>query len=42
MLIDFFLCIGKKIDPLTPMSDQDRISLDNINTMLSRKVTRNT
>ena len=27
-------------NPLTPMSDQDRISLHNINTISSRKVTR--
>lgn len=29
-------------NPSTPMIDLDRISLYNINTMLSRKVTRNT
>ena len=40
--LTFLLCIGKQIDPLTPMSDQDRISLYNIGTMLSRKVMRNT
>ena len=32
--------LSKHINPLTPMSDQNRISPYNINTISSRKVTR--
>ena len=37
-LASYYLVIGKLFNPLTPISDQDRISPYNINTISTRKV----
>ena len=39
-LASYNLVIGKLFNPLTPISDQDRISPYNINTISTRKVMR--
>ena len=39
-LASYYLVIGKLFNPLTPISDQDRISPYNINTISTRKVMR--
>ena len=39
-LASYYLVIGKLFNPLTPISDQDRLSPYNMNTISTRKVMR--